>query len=66
MKQIILVFKAGGVCQILAHGSYGEGTEDFTLSLANTLGEITERHEGPHHNHAYDESSQNNQQKVSE
>lgn len=65
MKQVRLIFKKGRKCLILAHGTFGEGTADFTLDLANALGEITERHEGHHHTHASDEVSQTVQQKVS-
>jgi len=68
MKQVKLIFRKGGKCHILAHGTFGEGTSEFTLALANALGEITERHIGYHHSHvnAYAEPpKQTIDQKVS-
>ena len=51
MKQVKLTCMKGGRVKIDAHGTFGEGTSDFTLSLANDLGTIIERHKGHHHIH---------------
>lgn len=51
MKQVRLVFGKRGICRILAHGTFGKGTEDFTLNLGKELGTIVERHQGHHHTH---------------
>ena len=46
-----LILCRGGRVKIDAHGTFGEGTAEFTLALANDLGEIIERHKGHHHVH---------------
>lgn len=51
MKQVRLQFGKRGICKILAHGTFGKGTEDFTLSLGREIGTIVERHQGHHHTH---------------
>ena len=48
MKQVKLFFQKGGRVRIDAHGTFGQGTADFTLRLAQDLGEIIERHKGNH------------------
>jgi hypothetical protein len=54
----------GGRVKIDAHGTFGEGTSEFTLSLANDLGEIIERHAGKHHVHNEVETKQEVKQYV--
>jgi hypothetical protein len=51
VKQIKLVFGKSGNTKILAPGSAGKGTEQFTEKLAKELGELTERHRGETYNH---------------
>lgn len=51
MKQVKLIIAKAGRVRILAHGTYGQGTAQFTESLARDLGEIVERHQGTHHTH---------------
>jgi hypothetical protein len=51
MKQVKLTCLKGGRVKIDAHGTFGEGTSEFTMSLANDLGEIIERHKGSWHQH---------------
>lgn len=51
MKQVKLAIGSGGRVKILAHGTFGKGTEKFTMDLAKDLGEIVERHQGHHHTH---------------
>ena len=65
MKQVKVVFGKGGKARILAHGTFGEGTAQFTLDLADKLGEITERHQGHHHTHESVDVDQKVQVKVS-
>ena len=56
MKQVKLQIMNGGLVKILAHGTFGEGTSEFTKSLATDLGEIKERHKGHHHVHTHVDS----------
>lgn len=51
MKQVKLRFQKRGRVRIDAHGTFGLGTAEFTLKLANDLGVIVERHAGHHHTH---------------
>lgn len=54
MKEVMLLIK-GSVIKIFAEGPKGAGTAKFTEKLAKTLGEIEERHKGPHaHQHHSD------------
>ena len=59
MKEVKLVIAKGGRVKILAEGALGKGTSDFTMSLANLLGFIVERHRGPTYNvvHTHIEAS---------
>jgi hypothetical protein len=45
-KEIKLVIGRGGRTKILAGGVKGQGTADFTESLADELGNTEERHKG--------------------
>lgn len=46
MKEIKLIIGRGGKVKILAKGTKGKGSEQFTEKLAKDLGEIEERHKG--------------------
>lgn len=59
MKEIKLVFGKGGKMKILAGGTKGTGTANFTEKLAKELGQIEERHKGTTH----EETQENNQVK---
>ena len=55
MKEVMILIQKGGKVKIFAEGPHGAGTEEFTQSLAEELGEIEERHKGPHaHQHHAD------------
>lgn len=58
MRQVKLVLGKGGRVKILAHGTFGMGTADFTLALAKDLGTIIERHIGYHHTHTEEVNKQ--------
>ena len=51
MKQVKIICGNGGRVRILAHGTFGLGTAEFTLRLGKALGEIIERHQGTQHVH---------------
>ncbi len=55
MREVKLVVGKGGKVEIHADGPKGQGTADFTMALAEELGEIVERHKGYHHTHEHQE-----------
>lgn len=46
MKEIKIVFGKGGKVKMLAGGSKGKGTANFTEKLSKELGVTEERHKG--------------------
>lgn len=60
MKEIKINIAKGGRTKILAKGTNGIGTENFTEKLAKELGSIEERHKGGSYEHT--QSGQNVEQ----
>jgi hypothetical protein len=62
MKQIKLVFGKSGNVKILAPGSAGAGTAEFTEKLAKELGVVEERHKGTNYEHSEEKAQAKQEQ----